>query len=101
MMVPRAAALAFAVLILSGHAAAAETERVLLVVNDNSDLSRSIGEYYAQRRGIPAAHICHLKTSTAELIYRDLYDREIAKPIGDFLRQHKLQESIYYIVTTA
>lgn len=74
---------------------------ILLVVNDNSPLSRTIGEYYARRRGVPLSNICHLKASTGEEISREDYDRQIARPIGAFLRKQGIQESIYYIVTTA
>ena len=74
---------------------------ILLVVNDNSPLSRTIGEYYARRRGVLAQNICHLKASTAEEISREDYDRQIARPIGSFLRKQGLQESVHYIVTTA
>ena len=76
-------------------------DTILLVVNDNSPLSRTIGEYYSRRRGVPLANICHLKASTGEEISREEYDRQIARPIGAFLRKQRLQESIYYIVTTA
>jgi uncharacterized protein (TIGR03790 family) len=76
-------------------------DRVLLVVNDNSSLSRSIADYYARRRNIPAKNICHLKTLTSEEISRGEFDRQIARPLADFLRKSGLEESIYYIVTTA
>src|ERR1019366_8485532 len=46
-------------------------------------------------------NICHLKSTSQEEITRDEYDRQIARPIGDFLRKEELQESVYYIVTTA
>jgi uncharacterized protein (TIGR03790 family) len=74
---------------------------ILLVVNDNSPLSREIGEYYARRRGVPSSNVCHLKASTGEEISREEYDRQIARPIGGFLHKYSLQESIYYIVITA
>jgi uncharacterized protein (TIGR03790 family) len=76
-------------------------ENVLVVVNDNSAISREIGEYYARRRGVPMRNICHLKTETTENIARTAYDREIAAPIAGFLRANALTESILYIVTTA
>ena len=57
---------------------------ILLVVNDNSPLSRTTGEYYARRRGVPPANICHLKASTGEEISREDYDRQIARPIGAY-----------------
>ena len=75
--------------------------RVLLVVNDNSSLSRSIADYYARRRNIPAKNICHLKAPTVEEIPRGEFDRQIARPLADFLRKAGLEETIYYIVTTA
>jgi len=76
-------------------------DRVLVVVNDNSSLSRSIADYYARRRNIPAQNICHLKAPTAEEISRSEFDRQIARPLADFLRKSGLEESVYYIVTTA
>ncbi len=74
---------------------------VLVVVNDNSPLSREIGEYYARRRGIPMDQMCRLRTGTFENIARAGYDREIAAPISAYLRNHKLAEKILYIVTTS
>ena len=74
---------------------------ILLVVNDNSPLSREIGEYYARRRGVPPQNICHIKASTSEEISREDYDRQIALPLGAYLHKNGLQESIYYILTTA
>src|SRR5512143_2527021 len=101
---PRLSILAAALLVsLFASPCSAQTpaSRVLLVVNDNSSLSRSIGDYYARRRNIPAKNICHLKAPTVEEISRGEFDRQIARPLADFIRKSGLQESIYYIVTTA
>jgi hypothetical protein len=68
---------------------------ILLVVNDNSPLSRNIGEYYARRRGVPPQNICHIKAGPGEEISREDYDRQIAKPLGAFLRKNGLEESTY------
>ena len=76
-------------------------QRVLVVVNDASPLSRTIGEYYLRRRGIPLANVCHIRTPSSEDVARADYDRQIARPIGECLRKGHLLESIYYIVTTA
>src|SRR4051812_39784512 len=76
-------------------------QRVLIVVNDNSALSVKIGRYYAERRGIPAENVCHLRTTASEAITRDIFDHEIAAPIGAFLKKGGLVESVYYIVMTA
>src|SRR5579872_4169231 len=86
---------------LAAAPAPAPTERVLLVVNDNSPLSRKIGEYYALRRGLAPTNVCHIKTKPDEEISRQDYDRQIAKPIAAFLNKAGLAESVYYIVTTA
>lgn len=88
----------------AGLAAAAWAQgpaNVLVVINDNAPVSRKIGDYYAQRRGIPAGNLCHLAAPTVEEISREVYNREIAAPIGEFLKKGGLTESILYIVTTA
>jgi uncharacterized protein (TIGR03790 family) len=81
--------------------AAQGPESVLIVINDNSALSREIGEYYARRRGVPMRNICHLNTVTTENIARESYDKQVADIIAAFLRHNGLIESILYIVTTA
>src|ERR1022692_1739188 len=98
-MVPRIAALLYVV--LTGSASAQTPDRVLLVINDNSPLSRAIGDYYSSARHIPPKNICHLKTSPDESIERSDYTREVERPIGVFLRKQGLEEIIYYIATTA
>src|SRR5665213_2220495 len=105
-MVPRASRFSALAALLAGifaapGAAQSPASRVLLVVNDTSSLSRSIGDYYARRRNIPARNICHIKAPTVEEISRNEFDRQIAHPLADFLRKSGLEESIYYIVTTA
>jgi len=73
---------------------------VLLVVNDTSELSRSIGQYYASRRGVASTNVCHIRTASTEDIERATYDREIAGPIGACLMRNQLVERIWYIATT-
>ncbi len=75
-------------------------QNVLVVVNDNSPVSRSIGEYYSLKRSIPSRNVCHIATTTAEVIPHSGYDQEIAAPIAACLKQNNLVESILYIVTT-
>ena len=76
-------------------------ENVLIVVNDNSALSRAIGEYYARKRAVPMRNICRLHVTTEENIPRADYNRDIAAPVAGFLRRSNLTESIYYVVLTA
>lgn len=86
----------WATALLSGQTA----ENVLVVVNRNSPLSRQIGGYYIPRRHIPPANVCWLNAKLTEEISRDEYDKQIAQPIGEFLRAGHLTEKILYIVTT-
>jgi uncharacterized protein (TIGR03790 family) len=95
-----AGALLFAMCLSSGSLLAQTPRNVLIVVNDNSPLSREIGEYYARRRAIPASNICRIKTSTVEEIQRPEYNAEIAAPLARCLKTGGLVESILYIVTT-
>jgi uncharacterized protein (TIGR03790 family) len=76
-------------------------ENVLVVVNRNSPLSRQIAEYYVPRRHIPPANVCRLSAKLDEEISRDEFDKQIAQPIGEFLRAGRLTEKILYIVTTS
>ena len=76
-------------------------DSVLIVVNQPSALSRQIGEYYAERRHIPASNICRLNASMNEEISRSEFDDQIARPIQEYLRGHSLTEKVLYIVTTA
>ena len=75
-------------------------ENVLLVVNEDSEVSRSIGEYYAARRSIPSRNICGLRVTSEEAISRWVYKNQIEGPVGDCLKSRKLVEQVLYIVTT-
>ncbi len=86
---------------LAGCATAQSAANVVLVVNDNSALSREIGEYYARRRAIAMDHVCRIRASTEETIPRAEYNRDIAGPVAAFLLKAHLVESTFYIVTTA
>ena len=80
--------------------AAQGVANVLLVVNDASQMSRDIGQYYASRRGVPSTNICHIRTAQTETIARTEYNREIAGPIGMCLTRNHLTEQVLYIITT-
>src|ERR1700728_502326 len=84
---------------LAANAFAQTPQNVLVVVNDASPLSRSIGEYYALRRAIPSRNICHLHTTTDDAVTRLQYATEVAAPIADYLKKNDLVESVLYIVT--
>src|SRR5882672_5438423 len=65
-------------------------QNVLLVVNDKSAVSRTIGEYYARKRSIPQSNICHIRTSVEEDIARADYDQSVAAPIRQCLEKNRL-----------
>jgi len=91
----------FAVLVFPLLLLGQTPDSVLIVVNQPSALSRKIGEYYAERRRVPASNICRLNTSMDEEISRSEFDNQIARPIQNYLRGHNLTEKVLYIVTTA
>ena len=76
-------------------------ENVLVVINDQSAFSKSIGDYYVTKRGIPANNVCRIRVTENEEIDRTTFDRQIAEPVGLCLRQRRLTETVLYIATTA
>ena len=76
-------------------------ENVLLVVNDSSAVSKTIGEYYALRRRIPLRNICHIQVRPDETISRPEYNNLIAAHIRAYLDVNHLLDKILYIVTTS
>jgi uncharacterized protein (TIGR03790 family) len=97
---PRTLALfLFAASLVPAEVNQGDSHRVLVVVNDNSSLSRSIGDYYARRRSIPERNICHIRASEEESISRDQYTSQIAAPIAACLRTRGFVDSVLYIVT--
>lgn len=77
-------------------------DNVLVIINQESPLSRRIGDYYIERRHIPSANVCRLSVKPDdETISRGDYDDKIARPIAAYLRRKKLQDQILYIVTTS
>ncbi|HYT76639.1 MAG TPA: TIGR03790 family protein, partial [Vicinamibacterales bacterium] len=81
-------------------AAAQSAENVLVVVNDASEASRRVADYYAQKRTIPAANVVHLKAPTTDEISRAVFLAKIEGPIAAALSKHSLQDRIFYIVLT-
>jgi uncharacterized protein (TIGR03790 family) len=80
---------------------ATKPENVLVVVNQPSELSRSVADYYVRKRAIPKRNVCAIKTTANETIDRRTYESEIAAPIVSCLTSRGLVEPVLYIVTTA
>jgi uncharacterized protein (TIGR03790 family) len=87
--------------LLAAAASALDPSQIVLVVNDNSPLSRSVAEYYARRRGVPSNQICRLRTTEDEEVSRSLFDKEIAAPLAAFLNTAGRRDRILGLVTTA
>jgi uncharacterized protein (TIGR03790 family) len=88
------------ILILSAVSRAQTPENVLLVLNETSAMSLDIGQYYAQKRGIPAQNILRLKMPATEEISHDEYARQIEAPISAWLARNSAQDRILYFVLT-
>lgn len=74
--------------------------RVLVIVNDNSAASRAVGAYYARRRHIPAAYICHVRCAEQEDIPEDDFTLSILAPVADALARAPLSQTVDYLVVT-
>jgi uncharacterized protein (TIGR03790 family) len=97
-------ALAVSALVLLADRASGQTpENVLVVVNQASADSVTIGEYYASKRRIPAAQVLRLEALDADPtdgIDRSLYERAIQAPIARWLNRNQAQDRILFIVLT-
>jgi uncharacterized protein (TIGR03790 family) len=79
---------------------AQSAENVAVVINEESDASRRIGEHYARTRQLPPSNVLRIRTTTDEAIERSEYVRTIEEPLGRAIRQGGLQDRILYIVLT-
>lgn len=77
-----------------------DREQVLVIVNESSPDSRAIAEHYVRARGIPARQVCRIRTTAEEEIGRAEFDRDIAAPVRQFLKQRGLRDRILCLVTT-
>lgn len=88
-------------LLLAAAPARAQTaENVAVVINEASPESRQIGEAYVKARGIPAANVIRLQTTTDETIQPNAYLATIQTPIATSLTRNNSFDRILYIVLT-
>jgi uncharacterized protein (TIGR03790 family) len=83
---------------LPGYAVAQTAKNVAVVINDASADSRRIGEYYAQRRGVPQSNVIHLQAPVEEEIPWRAFVSTIQTPIASALARGNLQDRVLYIV---
>lgn len=95
--------LAVLISVLSISTASAEQDYysyddVLLVINENSEISEQVGEYFAEQRGIE--HIVYLDCPDDETVSWSTFNETIRIPIEEYLIDNDLVDEINYIVTT-
>ncbi len=74
---------------------------VLIIVNENSPISRTIAEYYARRRAIPSNQIVRISAPEDEEITRPVFQARIAGPVSELLRRNGWIDRILVLVTTS
>ncbi len=74
-------------------------EDVALIVNDNSEISKEIGTYFAEKRGIDPLNIINISAPAQETINRAQFD-DMAGQIKENLSRRGLTNKINYMVTT-
>ena len=71
--------------LLTGTATA---QRVLVVYNENEPESKPLATYYAEKRGIPADHLCGLRIRNTEVVTRREFENQIRDPLRQFIADH-------------
>jgi uncharacterized protein (TIGR03790 family) len=72
---------------------------VLVLINNNSAMSRQVGEYFADARDVPAAQVVYLDVPAREVINKDQYE-DLEDQVKTYMLRNNLISSINYIVTT-
>lgn len=80
--------------------AAQDPRQVVVIANQNAPVSQRIAEYYLRGRSVPLTNLCRIRTSPAESVSREVYEKEIEQPVARFLAGRKLSESVLFLVTT-
>ena len=91
---------AWAAILASTCALAQTPAQVLVVINKQSPISTSIGQYYIHQRAIPSANLCTIDVPLEDDISHEFYVSDVETPIGKCLTRRNLTESILHIVTT-
>ena len=64
--------------------------RVLVVFNESEPESKTLADYYVQRRGIPTNQVCGIRVRAAELISRKEFIEQVREPILKFMTDRNL-----------
>ena len=79
-------------------ARAQSAENVAVIINDLDQASVRVGDYYVQKRNVPAANVIRIKTSTEETVDRSVFEKTIQAPIANAIARERLQDRILYLV---
>jgi len=74
-------------------------DNVGVIVNDNSQVSLEIGEYFKQSRNIPTENMIHIHTVTDEII-DTIEFRKIQYQVKNCILNQSLENKLEYLVTT-
>jgi len=91
-----------AALLIGGnnYAAAQSSANVLVVQNDASPASKTVAEYYMQKRAVPAENLCHISVKPEETIARQEFDVRIQTVLAQCIASTSSHDRILYIVLT-
>jgi len=79
---------------------AAGPENILVIINDNSPISREVGLYYAKKRGVPSKNVLHIKCPTEERMHDKQYPTLVEQPVKRYLAKTGLKDKVDYLVLT-
>ena len=79
---------------------AQSAENVAVVINESSDASVRIGEYYIRKRSIPSVNVIRIKAPGQEEVSREVSTAAIERPIAVTLTRTGLHDRILYLVRT-
>ncbi|UCC93048.1 MAG: TIGR03790 family protein, partial [Thermoplasmata archaeon] len=72
---------------------------VLVLINNNSAMSKQVGEYFADARNVPSKQVAYLDVPAREVITKDQYE-DLEDQVKTYMLRNNLVSDINYIVTT-
>lgn len=72
---------------------------VIVVINENSDVSKEIGEYFARQRSVPERNIARISVPAKETINDEEF-QDLRSQVESFITGNDMTDTINYIVLT-
>lgn len=73
---------------------------VLLIVNQQSDESRRIGQHYAAVHGLGDEQVVRLDVPADDEVARAVYERTLEAPVAAHIARHRLHDRVLVLVVT-